>query len=72
MVRALTQVRLNRAGSSSSGERGEVRSISAKDKRKGAEAHPQLLQEFGGAYTGPQSAYVVRIGQDIAVQSGTG
>ncbi|WP_109356377.1 M48 family metalloprotease [Sphingorhabdus sp. EL138] len=60
------------AGSSSSGERGEVRSISAKDKRKGAEAHPQLLQEFGGAYTGPQSAYVVRIGQDIAVQSGLG
>ena len=31
-----------------------------------------MLQEFGGAYTGPQSAYVVRIGQDIAVQSGLG
>lgn len=60
------------AGSSSSRQQGEVRSISAKDKRKGAEAHPQLLQEFGGAYTGPQSAYVVRIGQDIAVQSGLG
>lgn len=60
------------AGSSSSAQQGEVRSISAADKRKGAEAHPQLLQEFGGAYTGPQSAYVVRIGQDIAVQSGLG
>lgn len=60
------------ASSSSSRQQGEVRSISAKDKRKGAEAHPQLLQEFGGAYTGPQSAYVVRIGQDIAVQSGLG
>ncbi|GAA0474498.1 M48 family metalloprotease [Parasphingorhabdus litoris] len=60
------------AGSRSSSEQGEVRSISAKDKRQGAEAHPQLLQEFGGAYTGPQSAYVVRIGQDIAVQSGLG
>ncbi|MEH6756030.1 MAG: M48 family metalloprotease [Parasphingorhabdus sp.] len=60
------------AGSSSSGQQGEVRTISAADKRSGAEAHPQLLQEFGGAYTGPQSAYVVRIGQDIAVQSGLG
>ena len=26
-----------------------VRSISAKDKAEGAKAHPQLLQEFGGA-----------------------
>lgn len=60
------------AGSSSSKQQGEVRSISAKDKRKGAEVHPQLLQEFGGAYTGPQSAYVIRIGQNIAVQSGLG
>ncbi|MEP3226888.1 MAG: M48 family metalloprotease [Parasphingorhabdus sp.] len=60
------------AGSKASDQKGEVRSISASDKRKGAEAHPQLLNEFGGAYTGPQSAYVVRIGQDIAVQSGLG
>lgn len=48
-----------------------VRSISAKDKAEGAKAHPQLLQEFGGAYTsGAQSAYVTRVGQNIAVQSG--
>lgn len=48
-----------------------VQSISAKDKAEGAKAHPQLVQEFGGAYTsGAQSAYVTRVGQNIAVQSG--
>jgi len=52
--------------------KNEVRSISAKDKASGAKAHPQLLQQFGGEYDGPQKAYVVRIGQDIAVQSGLG
>ncbi|MEM9574233.1 MAG: M48 family metalloprotease, partial [Pseudomonadota bacterium] len=60
------------AGSAASQQRGEVRSISAADKKKGAEAHPQLMQEFGGAYTGRQVSYVVRVGQDIAVQSGLG
>jgi predicted Zn-dependent protease len=44
--------------------------ITAKEKAQGAEAHPQLMQEFGGAFTGPQAAYVTRIGQNIAVQSG--
>jgi predicted Zn-dependent protease len=57
---------------SASSKSSQVRSISAADKKKGAEAHPQLLQEFGGAYTGPQVAYVVGVGQNIAVQSGLG
>ena len=60
------------AGSEAPAQGGETRSISAEDKQKGAKAHPQLVQEFGGAYTGPQVGYVVRIGQDIAVQSGLG
>lgn len=47
-----------------------VRTISASEKAQGAKAHPQLLQEFGGAYTGPQAAYVERVGRRIAVQSG--
>src|SRR3546814_14052837 len=42
----------------------------AAERQQGAEAHPQLLQEFGGAYAGPQAAYVGRVGQTIAVQSG--
>lgn len=44
-------------------------SISANDKAQGAKAHPELLKEFGGAYDGPQSAYVTSIGRRIAVQS---
>ncbi len=44
--------------------------VSASEQQQGAQAHPQLLQQFGGAYSGPQSAYVVRVGQRIAVQSG--
>ncbi|ASK86991.1 M48 family metalloprotease [Sphingorhabdus sp. SMR4y] len=59
---------VNSAGS----QAGEARSISAAEKRQGAEAHPQLLEEFGGAYTGPQVGYVVGVGQNIAVQSGLG
>lgn len=57
---------------SAGSQSGEARSISAAEKQKGAEAHPQLLEEFGGAYTGPQVAYVVQVGQNIAVQSGLG
>lgn len=48
----------------------QVRSISASDKKLGAEAHPQLLAEFGGAYTGAQAGYVTQVGRKIAVQSG--
>ncbi len=44
--------------------------ISPAERKQGDEAHPALLQEFGGAYGGAQSAYVNRIGQNIAVQSG--
>ncbi|MEH6789164.1 M48 family metalloprotease [Parasphingorhabdus sp.] len=57
---------------SAGSQAGEARSISPAEKQKGAEAHPQLLEEFGGAYTGPQSPYVVGVGQNIAVQSGLG
>ena len=44
--------------------------ISPAERKQGDEAHPQLLQDFGGAYSGPQAAYVNRVGQNIAVQSG--
>jgi predicted Zn-dependent protease len=48
----------------------QVQSISARDKQQGAEAHPQLVAEFGGAQTGPQAAYVETIGKNIAIRSG--
>ncbi len=44
--------------------------ISAKEKQDGAKAHPEILNEFGGVYQSPQTAYVVRVGKNIALQSG--
>lgn len=43
--------------------------ISQNEAQQGAEAHPQLLAEFGGAMTGSQAQYVETVGQNIAVQS---
>ncbi len=42
----------------------------ARDRQLGAEANPQLTAQFGGAYDGPQAAYVRQVGQRIAAQSG--
>lgn len=50
--------------------RGTAQAITQTDRQQGAKAHPELLTEFGGLYAGPQSAYVTRVGQQIAVQSG--
>ncbi len=42
-----------------------------KEKDTGAKYHPEILKEFGGeAYQSPQTAYVVRVGKKIALQSG--
>jgi predicted Zn-dependent protease len=46
--------------------------ISQSEAQQGAEAHPQIMQEFGGAMTGPHAAYVEQVGKNIAVQSGLG
>lgn len=48
----------------------QTRSISASDKAMGAQAHPQLMAQFGGAYRGEESATVERVGKRVAVQSG--
>jgi predicted Zn-dependent protease len=50
----------------------QAQAITAQEKRQGAEVHPKLLEEFGGAYQVPQTSYVVQVGKDIAVQSGLG
>lgn len=44
--------------------------ISQSESQQGADAHPQLLAEFGGAMSGPQAQYVEQVGKNIAVQSG--
>lgn len=44
--------------------------LSASERALGAKADPQLQAQFGGAYQGPQAAYVRQVGQRIAAQSG--
>lgn len=46
--------------------------ITQAEARTGAEAHPQLLAEFGGAMSGPHAQYVEQVGRNIAVRSGLG
>jgi len=46
------------------------RAITAAEAQQGAQYHEQFLQEFGGAMTGSQAAYVEQIGQNVAVHSG--
>jgi predicted Zn-dependent protease len=48
----------------------QLRAISQSEKAQGGQVHPQLLQQFGGAYGGRQDAYVASVGKRIAVQSG--
>ena len=57
-------------GCASYGVAETAQSISASDKAAGAKAHPQLLQEFGGAYAGDQANYVTTVGKKVAMQSG--
>ncbi|HEV7233059.1 MAG TPA: M48 family metalloprotease, partial [Sphingorhabdus sp.] len=42
------------------------------EKSEGAKYHPEILKEFGGPMQSPQTAYVVRVGKNIALQSGLG
>jgi predicted Zn-dependent protease len=46
--------------------------ITASEAQQGAEAHPQLLEEFGGAMSGAQADYVAGVGRSMLVQSGLG
>lgn len=46
--------------------------ITPDEARQGAEYHPQLLAEFGGAMAGPQADYVELVTRNVAVHSGLG
>ncbi|MEM1194908.1 MAG: M48 family metalloprotease [Pseudomonadota bacterium] len=46
--------------------------ITADEAKQGAEYHPQLLAEFGGAMSGPQANYVELVTRNVAVHSGLG
>ncbi len=44
--------------------------ISQQERQQGAQAHAQLLEQFGDVYSGRQSEYVVNVGRRISIQSG--
>ena len=46
--------------------------ITQAEAKQGAEYHPQLLAEFGGAMSGTHAQYVEQVGKNIAVHSGLG
>lgn len=46
--------------------------FTAQEKNEGAKNHVEILREFGGPMQSPQTAYVVRVGKNIALQSGLG
>jgi predicted Zn-dependent protease len=51
------------------GEAGPVE-VSEADRAFGAEQHPRLLAEFGGAYDAPEAGYVAAVGERMAAAAG--
>ena len=49
----------------------QPRYLNPRDVQEAARQHPELVEEFGGAETGPRAAYVEGIGRRIAAFSGT-
>ena len=49
---------------------GDEPPVTEGDRAAGAEAHPQLLAEFGGAYSGDEAAYLARLGEPVAAAAG--
>ena len=49
---------------------GSGGSVSQEDHEYGAQQHPQLLAEFGGAYPGRQAGYLQVVGDRIATAAG--
>jgi predicted Zn-dependent protease len=57
-------------GTTVEAQRAAPRAISATAAQQAAQQHPQLVQEFGGAETGPRAAYVTSVGRRMAAVSG--
>jgi len=45
--------------------------LNPRDVQEAARQHPEIVEEFGGAETGPRAAYVESVGRRIAAYSGT-
>lgn len=44
--------------------------VTEQDRAYGAQQHPQLLAEFGGAYPGEEAVYVRQVGDRVATEAG--
>lgn len=60
------------AGASAQNRTASTPRITQAEAQQGAQANQQILQEFGGAMTGPQASYVESVGKGIAIHSGLG
>jgi predicted Zn-dependent protease len=49
----------------------QARYLNPRDVQEAARQHSEVVQEFGGAETGPRAAYVEGVGRRIAAYSGT-
>ena len=45
--------------------------LNPRDVQEAARQHPEVVEEFGGAETGPRAAYVESVGRRVAAYSGT-
>ena len=45
--------------------------LNPRDVQEAARQHPQIVEEFGGAETGPRAAYVESVGRRVAAHSNT-
>jgi predicted Zn-dependent protease len=49
----------------------QARYLNPRDVQEATRQHPEVVEEFGGAETGPRAAYVEGIGRRVAAYSGT-
>lgn len=53
-----------------SSDPAQTAAVEEDEKHYGAEQHEQLLQQFGGAYSGPESQYLKQVGENLARTAG--
>jgi predicted Zn-dependent protease len=58
------------AGSAASVAQAPVRGLNPRYVQESQQDHPKLLDEFGGAETGPRASYVDSVGRRVAAYSG--
>jgi len=49
----------------------QARYLNPRDVQEATRQHPEVVEEFGGAETGPRAAYVEGVGRRVAAYSGT-